>query len=225
MILDQEALYRLMCWLSPAYPVGGFSYSHGLEAAVENGLVHDRASLQDWIAMVVEQGTGLMDTALLCAAWRAPSIEALDDIAELAAALKGTAELSLEATQQGAAFLSTTARVWPSPALAALAARRQGLPVCYAMAFGAACRERVPLEAAAMAYLQAFAANLVSAGVRLVPLGQTDGQVALAALAEPVARGTARALALPLEEIGIATPMVDILSMQHETQYTRLFRS
>jgi urease accessory protein len=214
-----DALFRLMTWLSPFYPVGGFSYSHGLEAAIEAGLVKDRASLIDWLTHVLRQGGGLLDAVALASAWRG------EDVADLAAALKGSAELALESELQGAAFAKITLDAWPSPTLVRFVEGRAGRPMPHAVIVGIACAGIVPVEQAVTAYLQAFSANLVSAAVRLVPLGQTDGQKALAALAPVVAEVTAAALPLTLDDIGTAAPMVDILSMMHETQYTRLFRS
>jgi urease accessory protein len=224
----EAALYRLMTWLTPAYPTGAFSYSHGLEYAVAEGLVRDRQSLIDWVATAVASGAGKSDGALLAAAWRAAEAggqDALDAAAELAAAWRGTAETALESRAQGAAFLAVTRAAWPHPLLDALALRHRGevaLPVAVGVA---AAAHDVPLAETLTAYLHSFAGALVSAGVRLIPLGQSDGQRAIAAL-EPVIAGTARAvLATPLAEIGTAAPVIDRCSMRHETQYTRLFRS
>ncbi|HXZ02399.1 MAG TPA: urease accessory UreF family protein [Stellaceae bacterium] len=227
-MIPEPALYRLMTWLSPAYPLGAFSYSHGLEYAVEAGLVHDRASLCDWVATALGAGAGLGDGALLAAAWRAAEaadVAALDAIAELAFAWRGSAETALESRAQGAAFLAATRAAWPHRLLDALALRHRGeaaLPVAVAVA--AACHG-VPLAAALVAYLHAFAGTLVSAGLRLIPLGQSDGQLAMAALESVVATTVEILLATPLEEIGTAAPVIDWCSMRHETQYTRLFRS
>jgi urease accessory protein len=218
----EAALYRLMTWLSPAYPVGAYSYSHGIEYAVATGLVRDRNTLVDWIEQAVRHGAGLGDAALLAAAWRGDN---LDQVAMLAQSWRGSAEMALEASAQGAAFLATTRAAWPHAALDALALRRRGevaLPVAVGVA---AAAHGVALDAALTAYLHAFASNLVSAGVRLTPLGQTDGQRAIAAL-EPAVADTARtARDTPLDEIGTAALMIDWCSMRHETQYTRLFRS
>ena len=213
------ALYRLMTWLSPSYPVGAYSYSHGVEYAVEAGLVRDRGTLVDWVAHAVKHGAGLTDAALLAASWRG------EDVTELADAWRGSAEMALESRAQGAAFLAATQAAWPHPALDELALRRQGeapLPVAVGVAAQA---HGVALDAALTAYLHAFAANLVSAGVRLIPLGQTDGQRALAALEPAVAAAAGTARGTPLDEIGTASPTIDWCSMKHETQYTRLFRS
>ncbi len=224
--MDSAALYRLMAWLSPSYPTGGFSYSHGLEYAVEDGLVSDRASLVAWVGHIVTAGAGRVDAMLFRAAYEAADdLAALDDLADLAAAFRGTAETSLESGQQGAAFLATTRLAWPEARLEAFAQRRGQATVALPIAVALACAVRVPLEPALLAYLEAFAANLVSAGVRLIPIGHSDGQRALAALEPAVAAAAAAALTTPLEEIGSSAAMVDWCSIRHETQYTRLFRS
>ncbi len=224
----QAALYRLMTWLSPAYPVGAFSYSHGLEYAVEAGLIKDAGSAQDWIATVLRQGGARNDGVFLACAHRAAAqddLAALAEAAELAAAHLSTRELALESSAQGAAFLRATGDAWPCHALDRLTEAWSG-PYAYPVAVGAAAAGHgLAAEATLMAYLAAFAANLVSAAVRLVPLGQSQGQAVTAGL-EPAVAETAAALAdATLEDLGAATAMVDFTSMQHETQYTRLFRS
>ncbi len=216
------ALYRLMTWLSPAYPIGAYSYSHGIEYAVEAGLVRDRGTLVEWIAHAVGHGAGLSDAALLAAAWRGDDRDA---VGPLANAWRGGGEMALEARAQGAAFLAATRAAWPHPALDELALRHRGeamLPVAVGVAASA---YGVPLDATLTAYLHAFAGNLVSAGVRLIPLGQTEGQRAIAALEPAIAEAARAARDTPLDEIGTASPMIDWCSMRHETQYTRLFRS
>jgi urease accessory protein len=226
---EGAALARLLAWLSPAYPVGAFSYSHGLETAVEEGAVARREDLVAYAEAALLHGAGAVDSGLLALAWRAAEAgdEArLDEVTELAAAWRGTAELSLEAAQPGGAFATVTAVAWPEPHFAAFAARHAGR-LTHAVAFGAAAGVHgVPLRPAVLGWLSAFAANIVSAGVRLVPLGQTDGQVATAALL-PVAEAAAdAALAVrEAEELGASALLVDLFSMRHETLYTRLFRS
>ena len=223
---EGAALYRLLAWLSPAYPVGAYTYSHGLETAVEDGAVRDRATLVDYVRTVLLAGAGRVDGALLVAAWRAAGDDAaLDEVAELAAAWRGSAELALESMAQGTAFTGVTQSAWPEARFAALAARhprRLAHPVAFA---AAAAFHGLPLRPALAGWLAAFAANLVSAGVRLVPLGQTDGQVATAALHPVVETATDAALDADLDALGTAAPMLDLFSMRHETQYTRLFRS
>ncbi len=228
MSTDSAALYRLLTWLSPAYPVGGFSYSHGLETAAEAGLASNRLDLVAYITTVLQAGAGRVDGALLVAAHRAAQAgkpRVLDSVAQLAAAWRGTAETALESMQQGTSFTSITATAWPDARFAAFAARHKGR-LAHPVAFGAAAGfAAVPLLAAVTAWLAAFAANLVSAGVRIIPLGQTDGQLATAALQPIVEAAAQAALAANLETLGTAAPMLDLLSMRHETQYTRLFRS
>jgi urease accessory protein len=224
-----EALYRLLAWLSPAYPIGGFSYSHGIETAVEEGLVVNRPSLVAWLQSVLGAGTGRVDGALFAAAWRAADAQdwpAFDAVAERAAAWRGTSEMALEARQQGGSFLSITRTAWPHPDLDVAHRRLEGeiaLPVAVAVA---AAAHGIALEAALEAYLHAFTANLISAAVRTVPLGQSDGQIALASLEGAVRQALEAALAVgDLDEVGTATPLLDWCSLRHETQYTRLFRS
>jgi urease accessory protein len=224
-----DALYRLLAWLSPAYPIGAFSYSHGVETAVEQGFISDRASLVTWLESVLRQGTGVVDGALFAAAWRAATAEdwpAFDAIAERAAAWRGTSEMALESRQQGGSFLSITRTAWPHRALDATHERLMGelaLPVAVALA---AAVHGIALEMALEGYLHAFTANLISAALRAVPLGQSDGQLALAALQPAVQAATAAALDVEsLDEIGTGTPLLDWCSIRHETQYTRLFRS
>jgi urease accessory protein len=222
------ALYRLMAWLSPAYPVGAFSYSSGIEWAVETGDVSNAATLQRWLGVMIAEGGGFCDAVFFVHAHRA--VEANDakglrDIAELAAAFAPSKERHLETTAQGRAFIEATRAAWPCAALDRLSAACDG-PVAYPVAVGVtAAGHGVAVEAALSAYLHAVAANLISAGVRLVPLGQTDGQRLLAAFEPIVASTAARALATPLDQVGGAAFRADIASMMHETQYTRLFRS
>ena len=220
-------LARLMTWLSPAYPVGGYSYSHGLEWTVEAGKVRGAATLGDWIEDILSHGAGRSDVIFLAEAWRAVAggdERMLADTSELAAAFAPSAERRLETLAQGAAFLAATQAVWPSPDLERLAA--EGAEVAYPVAVGAsAAAHALPLAATAQAFAQAFAANIVSAGVRLIPLGQTDGLRVLARLEPLIPRVVAGALAAGLDDIGGAAIMADIASMRHETQYTRLFRS
>ena len=224
----QQALYRLLTWLSPAYPVGAYTYSHGLEAAVEAGSVAKRDGLIAYVSSALQRGAGRVDGALLVAAHRAMlkgDDKALDEVAELGAAWRGTAETALEAEAQGTAFTNVTLAAWPMPRFAAFAARHPR-QLAHAVAFGAAAAEQgIAARDAAFGFLSAFAANLVSAGVRLVPLGQTDGQLAIAALQPAVAAATDAALTADLTRLGTAAPMLDIFSLRHETQYTRLFRS
>lgn len=187
-----------------------------------------RDDLVAYVAAALRDGAGRVDGALLAAAHRAFAAgraRALDAVTELGAAWRGTAETALEAGAQGTAFLNVTLAAWPEPRLAAFAARHPRR-IVHAVAFGvAAAAHGVALREAAFGYLSAFAANLVSAGVRLVPLGQTDGQIATASLMPVVAEATEAALRAKLDRLGTASPALDLFSIRHETQYTRLFRS
>lgn len=225
--IEAGDLYRLMAWFSPSYPIGAFSYSHGIEYAIEAGWVKNAGTLGDWVAHILRRGAGFTDAVLLKEAYAAADDAArLNELADLAAAWRGTQETALESAQQGGSFLSVTRAAWNAPGLDSFAAMRADKPVALSIVIGvAAAAHRLDLKAVAAAYLHALAANLVSAAVRIIPLGQTDGQRALAALL-PVVDGVVDcALACPLEECGSAAPMVDLSSMMHETQYTRLFRS
>lgn len=219
---DQGGLYRLAAWTSPSFPTGAFSYSHGLEWAVEAGRVTSEADLLAWISHCLACGVGRVDGALLAAGYRG---EGLDELIDLAGAWRATSETALESLQPGAAFLTTVRAAWPSPKLDQFAAlcgeRKPGLALC----FGVAASEVASLDLALLFYLSALAAHQVSAGVRLIPLGQTAGQRLISAL-EPAVRGAAkRAEQDDIEAIGSAAWAVDIASMKHETQTTRLFRS
>jgi urease accessory protein len=223
------ALYRLLAWFSPMFPIGAFSYSHGLETAVASGWVQDGHSLQRWIAAVLTHGAGRIDADILRDAHRAAlaaDIEALDAANRRGLAFRATAELALESTAQGEAFLTTCHATWPDPRLDHWATRLDGGRVCYAAAVGAATGcAGIPLGGALIAYLQAMAANLVSAGLRLGLVGQTDGQRIFAALEPIVGAAVASALTRDPCAFGGATLSVDLASMAHETQYTRLFRT
>jgi urease accessory protein len=223
-----SALYRLMAWLSPSFPVGAFSHSSGLEWAVEAGDVKDAPSLRRWLTVVISEGGVYCDAALFANAHRAAVADdaaLLRASAELAVALAPCRERHLETTSQGRAFVEAARAAWPCAALARLDGIWDGAityPVAVAVT---AAGHAVPLEPALHAFLLAAAANLISAGVRLIPLGQTDGQRVLAALEPAIAAAAARAAATALDHIGGAAFRADLAAMRHETQYTRLFRS
>ena len=222
---DRE-LYRLMTWLSPSYPVGAYAFSHGLENAVETGLVSNAVTAREWIASILTRGNAQADLVFAAAAWDAASEpETLGELNDLALAFQTTAELRLESTAQGQAYLAVSRDTWPCEAVDALIAM-PGEDVAYPVAVGAvAAGHEVSQRATLLAYAHAFAANLVSAAVRLVPLGQTDGQRVTAILMPVAEAAVSRALDTPVDEVATATPIVDLASMNHESQYTRLFRS
>jgi urease accessory protein len=225
---EYAALYRLMTWLSPSFPVGAFSYSSGIEWAVEAGDIGNAQTLQDWLSAMLSDGASFCDGVFLCHAWRAAA--AGDDIAatevlELAAAFAPSRERHLETTAQGRAFAEIASATWNCAALDRLLKIASG-PIAYPVVVGTvAAGHGVRLDLTLHAFLHAQAANWISAGVRLIPLGQTDSQRVMAALEPAVAAAATRALGATLDDIGSATFRADLASMRHETQYTRLFRT
>jgi urease accessory protein len=212
-----EALLKLSAWLSPAFPVGGFAYSHGLEAAIETNAVSNASTMQSWLAGILTHGAGRSDAILLVHAHRATGdAEALSQISALAYALAPSSERLMETTLQGAAFAETIDAGWHG----------DGAPAPYPVAVGRAAAEvgARPEDVAAL-YLHAFASSLISAAIRLIPLGQVDGQRILAALHPLIHQIAAQAVVTDLDDIGSSALAADIASMQHETQRMRLFRS
>jgi urease accessory protein len=225
---EGAAHLKLLSWLSPSYPVGAFSYSHGLEYAVEAGQVTSAAECQDWVADILCHGSGRNDAIFLKSAYQAAAgrdAGLLVETAELAAAYGPALELRQESLNQGEAFLKATRAAWPVAALDWLA-ECWAHPCAYPVAVGVASQgHRIAFDAALQAYLHGLAANLVSAALRLVPLGQSDGLAVTAAL-EPEILAMAKAtIEFGLDDLGSSALAVEIAAMKHETQYTRLFRS
>ena len=226
-----RSLIRLQNWLSPAFPTGSYSYSHGLEWAIESHQVHDRTSLVDWLDADLRYGSARNDAIFFVEAWRCTTgghRTRLLETAELSAAFRGTSEFALEASQQGTSCLATLRDVWPDPSIEALSEvlrQRRIQPVLPIVIAVRSATEGVPVGTALRSFLYAFVSNLVTAGVRLIPLGQTDGQRALAELEHAVLEASERAMTACIDDLGSAALMVDLASMSHETQYTRLFRS
>jgi len=217
-----------LAWLSPAYPIGAFSYSSGIEWAVEAGDIKDAETLRQWLVVMIGAGGGFCDAVFFVHAHRAAAADdaaALFAVAELAAALVPSRERFLETAAQGRAFLEITRAAWPCTALTRLAAAWDG-PIALPLAVGVTCAGHgIACDAALHAFLHALTANWISAGVRVIPLGQTDGQRVLAGLEQTVAAAAERALGTPLDEVGTCAFRADMASMRHESQYTRLFRS
>jgi urease accessory protein len=207
-------LLTLVQWLSPAFPVGGFAYSHGLEWAISEGQVTDAATLQDWLSDILTHGSGRTDAVLLTRAMDPEADLAL--IAATARALAASKERWTETHDQGRAF---------TEAVNALTGN-DFVPAALPVAVGRAARAlTLPPERVAALYLHAFASNLVSAAVRFVPLGQTDGQRVLAALHPLMERTAVEAAATPLDAIASSVPGADLAAMHHETQDVRIFRT
>lgn len=214
------AQLRLLAFLSPAFPVGGFSYSHGLERAAHEGLLPDADALREWLSDLMSVGSGWNDAVLFAEAWRSADGDDLGGLAELAEALAGSEERHRESMLQGAAFIAA-ARAWPNPVF-------DRLPTyCpYCIATGAILGAHgVPLEMALAAWLQAFAVNLIQAGIRLGVTGQQGAMTALAALEPTILDAAHRATSSSLDDLGSATILSDVVAMRHETQHSRLFRS
>lgn len=220
MAIDQasQSLIRLMTWLSPAFPVGGFAYSGGLERAVHDDLVADADGLKAWLETLITSGAWWNDAVLLAEAWR--SQDGLTATSDLAEALAGSAERHLEIMNQGEAFASA-ASAWPDPVL-----RRLGDRPPYSVAVGAvASAHGVALEQTIAAFLHALTSQAVSAAIRLSVLGQKQGVAVLASLEAIILHVSKDASSSTLDDLGGATVIADITAIRHETQHSRLFRS
>ena len=213
--MEAEALLTLAQWLSPAYPTGAFAWSHGLETATAERLVTDAASLERWIADLLAHGSGRTDAILLGEAFRADPA-ALPDLHDLALALAPSSERIAETREQGAAFAAVTRAVWGFD-----------LPdMVLPLAMGrAAALAGLPLRPVVQLHLQGLASSQVQAALRLMPLGQTAGQVVLHRLAPLCARIAEESLSLTAEDIGACALGLDLAAMRHETLSPRIFRS
>ena len=199
----------LVQWLSPAFPLGSFAYSHGLEQVIADGIVTDAASLKDWLEDILQHGAGTADAVLLVHAQRGA------DVTDLARALYASAERAEESEAQGAAFAKTI-----------VALGHDLVPGPLAPRVGEAAREvTLPAEEVSAIYLHAFASNLVFCAVRFVPLGQAEGQGVLAALHDTIMEVATRAGDTELDDIGQSVPLADIAAMQHEPRSPRIFKT
>lgn len=230
--MDDAALFDLLSWMSPAWPIGGFAYSGGIEWAVEAGHVTTRASAQEWILAMLEEGSLWNEAVIFTHSWRAAQgrdVVRMTEVAQLAAASLTSAERRLESTAQAAAFRRIASVATPAATLETLAGVEDG-ELAYPVVVGALAAGRgIAARPALMAWLHAAVANFVSAALRLVPLGQTDGQIILAAMKPHILALAQRAVGLPdgdpFMAMASATPLADFATMAHETQYTRLFRT
>lgn len=208
-------ILTLTQWFSPAFPVGAFAYSHGLEWAIEAGDVTNKEQSEAWIADVLRHGAGWNDSLFLGAAYRAGTTE-VDQIDSISRAFSASAERLKETRLQGEAFCEIIAKVW--------AADLKGLT--YPVAVGRAARlQGLPLELTTQFYLQAFMANLAAVTMRLVPLGQTEGQRMIREMTPLCSQVAAQASCAALDDLGSSAFLSDIASMKHETQYSRIFRT
>ena len=222
-ITTTSTLLRLLTWLSPAFPTGAFAYSHGLEWAIEQTTVRNVESLVEWIVDLLAFGSGWSDAVLFRHAWGAADLAALRHLGDVGLALAPSRERYEETSAQGTAFIRAIS-VWDvlPPDMIADPQRPWPLPVVVATALRSTTLDE---ESALMASLYGFVSNLVSAAVRLVPLGQTDGLRALAALEAPTMTVITRSIGATLDELGGVCMASDLASMLHETQATRLFRT
>lgn len=215
-----QDLLRLMSWLSPAFPTGAFSYSHGLEAAVADGHVTDRNALKHWLADLVSKGSAWNDCVLLTESWRyAQEGRDLASLAELGAAMATSKERHLETLAQGKAFLAA-AREWQSD----VGIFTDDVPLPVAVG-GLAGLQNIPLDATLTAFVHAFVSNQVQAALRLMPLGQQNGLWVLRQLEDVVLASAQAGVECTLADLGSAALMADIQAMNHENLGTRTFRS
>ena len=230
MATDTPALLQLIWLASPALPVGGFSYSEGLEAAIDHGLVHDEASCTRWLTdqLLLTQARGDMAAiAQAVPAWQAMDTQRLQQLNTWVLATRESSEMRLQTLQMGRSMLEWLRSLQDHspaspPALQCLAALPPTYPLSYALAL--ACTQ-APLEQALQAYAFGWAENMTQAALKAVPLGQSSGQRMLATLARTIPDAVQTARSLADETRQAFSPMLAILSSRHETQYSRLFRS
>ena len=214
MNIEHRQLLLLLTWMSPAFPIGAFAYSHGLEWAIESGEVTDGASLKAWIEDLLTQGSGWNDAVLFSRCWE----EDATALNELALALPISRERHLETTHLGRAFRIAAAIFVTS--------KPSDEDIAYPIAAGSACASMgFDKRHALLAYLQGFAAALTSVAVRLVPIGQTAGLEVLRDLATLITDVAHRASKASLDDLGAITLLSDIAAMKHETQHSRVFRT
>ncbi|MCV3274304.1 urease accessory protein UreF [Roseobacter sinensis] len=213
--MTTDAILTLTQWLSPSFPVGAFAYSHGLETSIAGGAIDSIETLEDWLIDIVSLGGGRADVVCLANAYRSDA-SGVAEVDRTVRAFAASAERLMETEQQGASFARTVDAVWQTE-LGALT---------YPVAVARAARARdIPLDLTAQMYLHAFAANLISAAVRLVPLGQTEGQGLLARLAPLIKTTADHACTMSLDDLASPCFAADIAAMQHETLYSKVFRT
>lgn len=214
MSIEHRQLLLLLTWMSPAFPIGAFAYSHGVEWAIESGDVTDGATLTGWIGDLLTRGSGWNDAVLFARCWE----EDVSALNELALALPISRERHLETTQLGRAFRIAASVFAPAVLTEA--------EIAYPIAAGSACAAMgIDRQHALLAYLQGFAAALTSVAVRLVPIGQTAGLEVLRDLSLTIAAVAERASTASLDDLGAITILADIAAMKHETQHSRVFRT
>lgn len=213
-------LLQLMTVLSPVFPVGSFSYSHGIEQCIHDGFVTCRAEMETWLRALLKKGTARNDVVFFVEAWRSTKTgRSITELAQLARAMSGSSEREMETCMQGQAFLQAAENYGT---IFSIDDKKLAYPIAVGIFAAEMCIE---LVAGAAAYLHAFVSNLIQAGLRLVPLGQRDGVKIMRKLEDDILKLSQQALNLTLDDLGSAAIMSDICSMRHETLYTRIFRS
>ena len=206
-------LITVMQWLSPAFPIGGFAYSHGLEWAINKGYVSNREELQNWVSDLLEYGSLKNDAILIKLVLKGSDPK---EINELALALCSASERLSETQLQGGAFCKIMREVW------SLEMDELTLPIALALA---AKNENIDQNLVVPAYLHSFCSNLISVAMRLIPIGQTDGQKTLRELS-PLISDSVRAVAKSdKDDLGSACFLSDVSAMQHEYLQPRVFKT
>ena len=227
--INNNHLSTLMAWFSPGFPVGGFAYSHGLETAIESGIVDDKSSLMEWLKGALFFGSPNNDALILKEIYEATikrDCVSLKNVSNLALTLNVASELTDESIVQGNAFWRVIRSAWPHNDFSSLQKHLPKNKIVYPVAVAiAAAKHDIPILESLLAYLQAFVMNGVSAGIRLGLIGQTDGQIIIEELQSSIFQSANRSIVSSIDQLGTATLMIDLMSIKHETQTTRLFRS
>ena len=225
------SLLQILWLASPALPVGGFSYSEGLESAVDASLVHDETSAAAWLTDQLHLGLARSDLAVVAQAipaWRAHDFTRLLALDAWVRQTRETAELRLQSEQMGRSLIEWLKTVHPEP-LAALqrpdSLQHPSYPVAFSLALALHTPATTPVRDTLLTFGFGWAENMAQAAIKAVPLGQSAGQRILARLAAQMPAAVDHALALDDDGRQAFCPMLAILSARHETQYSRLFRS
>jgi len=212
MTINHHDVMILQNWFSPVFPIGAFSYSHGLEMAIQDGRIMDQDSLYDWISSLLSHGTGRNDAIMIKAAY-----DGLPELNDLCLALSASKERYQETTELGHAFC----RVFN-------ASHDGNLPegLAYPVAVGMASKTLgLNLKLTIQSYLQAFASNLISVGIRTIPIGQQSGQDCLLRLYPVIEDVATASIGATLDDIGGVFFHSDLMAMKHENITPRIYRS
>ena len=204
-----------MAWLSPAYPIGAYSFSHGLEEAIASQTVVGKDSFFDWLFQILHFGSGRNDLIFVSIAYRS-AYKDLNSLADISTSFAGTKERYIETLQQGLAFSKVTSVL--------LKKEIPSVPLPLAVGYAAKV-ENIDIDKLLPLYLHSFAANLISAAVRFLPLGQTEGQNILFRLFDDFEKISKQAKNMEIEDLGNSCVLNDIGSMRHEIMKTRIFKS